>query len=343
MKKLILVSVLCLGLAIFAYGVPNLSAQVEASQATIYTIPGPGAGSHLKGFNDQGEALIKPNILTYANSYRGGARLASCNLNGIGPDEIVTVPRKGGGPQVQFFSKNGVLLGSFWWGPDRSYRDGLDVACGDIDNDGRDEVTVAQNNDGSRVRVYNVDNWQAAEFASWLAFGETAIGANVAMGDLDGDGQSEVLVGAGIGGAPIVRTFEADGERRSQTITVFEPDYIKGIDVASADFDQDGKDDIVVSRLAGSSDIRTYKSGGSERLFGAWKAYGTAPVGARIDAQDIQGDAEAEVVTAAGDGGGPQVRSFNRFGTPLGLNFFAYSTLLRAGVDIAVSTNADNL
>ena len=51
---------------------------------------------------------------------------------------------------------------------------------------------------------------------------------------------------------------------------------------------------------------------------------------------DLDGDGTQEIITAAGIGGGPHIRVFNKDGRPLIGGFFAYDKNFRGGVSLAV-------
>ncbi|MFH2104900.1 MAG: hypothetical protein ABII72_01550 [Parcubacteria group bacterium] len=75
----------------------------------------------------------------------------------------------------------------------------------------------------------------------------------------------------------------------------------------------------------------------SKTVLGTWNAYGAPEVGANVDMVDLNGDGLMEILTGAGDGGGPQVRGFAADGTSVASinNFFAYQANFRGGVDVA--------
>ncbi len=152
-----------------------------------------------------------------------GVNLAAGDLDGDGNDEIITGAGPGAvyGPHVRGWTLSGdqvVPLGNVSFLAYGTHRWGVNVACGDIDGDGFDEiVTGAGPGDvfGPHVRGWNVDGGTASPMpgVSFLAYGTPRWGVNVACGDIDGDGIDEIVTGPGpseVFGAH-VRGWNCDG------------------------------------------------------------------------------------------------------------------------------------
>jgi phosphodiesterase/alkaline phosphatase D-like protein len=121
----------------FSGGVSVAAGDVNGDGAfDIITGAGPGGGPHVKafGFGAPAPALGARQELAsfyaYDANFRGGVSVASGNINGLGPDEIITGAGAGGGPHVKAFSRSteGTLnTVSSFFAYDPSFRGGVEV------------------------------------------------------------------------------------------------------------------------------------------------------------------------------------------------------------------------
>ncbi len=195
------------------------------------------------------------------------------------------------------------------------------------------------------VRVYSPLG--GTPLAEWSAYGTPAWGVNLAAGDLDGNGATEVLTGAGPGAVfgPHVRAFSTTGTPVSAVNFLAYGTNKYGVNVACGDLDGDGMDEIVTGAGPGAvfgPHVRGWNSdGGSVASIPgvSYFAYGTLKYGVNVTAGDIDGDGMDEIVTGAGPGAvfGPHVRGWNVDGGPAssipGVSYFAYGTL-KFGVNV---------
>lgn len=128
-------------------------------------------------------------------------------------------------------------------------------------------------------------------------------GVRLAMGDVDGDGEVEIVTGAGPGGGPQVRIFDLDGNVEGQFFTFEQGDRL-GIFVSVGDVNGDGIDEIVVTQgEGGTGQVRLFNRHG--HLKGAFFPLGRSDGGVRVALTNIDDDPELELVsTLAMDGDG---------------------------------------
>jgi hypothetical protein len=168
-------------------------------------------------------------------------------------------------------------------------------------------------------------------------------GMYVAGGDLDGDGNADVVVGE----RGVVKIRDAGGQAIAQDIRPY-GDALNGeIRVAVADVDGDGKADVVTAPgPGGGPHIRVFKRSGTDmvpiagQLGSGIMAYASNFTGGvYVAAANLGGDGKAEIVTGAGPGGGPHVRVFNPDGSKMagqiGEGFYAYGAEFHGGVRVA--------
>jgi len=263
-----------LGPEIVPYGVDKYGANPGAGDLDgdgvdeILTGPGPGAvfGPHVRAFELDGTPLPAVSFLAYGTN-KFGVNVAAGDLDGDGFDEIITGAGPGAvfGPHVRGWDYDGASpvnpmpgVSFFAYGTPRW---GVNVACGDIDGDGFDEIVTGAGPGavfGPHVRAFNHDGTPPATpdpAVSFFAYGTPRWGVNVACGDIDGDGVDEIITGAGPGeifGAH-VRAFNYDGDSVAPivapmpNVSFFAYGYDYGVQVGSTDLDGDGADEIIVA------------------------------------------------------------------------------------------------
>lgn len=182
---------------------------------------GAGGGPHVKAFNVYG--YEQQNFFAYDPSFAGGVSVAAGDLDGDGRDEVVTAAGAGGGPHVKAFGVYGgnyvVEVRSFY-AFDSTFAGGVNVASGDTDGDGRDEIIVAPAIGGeSVVRIF-----KSNETVSIVAFDPRFLGG-VRVGFSNGI----LRVGAGPGGSPHVRGFATPGFNEVSSFYAYDETYTGGV------------------------------------------------------------------------------------------------------------------
>ena len=216
----------------------------------------PGETPTVRIFTKDG--LLAAQFLAFDSSYRGGVNVAVGDLNGDGREEIVAVPASAAAPRVRWFDGTGKRLGEFLAGTSQQ-RLGLRLAVLDLDGDGLGEVIVAPTDAASRqVRAYGTDGQLKLFFEP---FGRSYRGGfELATGDLNGDGQDELVVAAGAGGPPRVSVFNRLGVQTSSFLA-YDGKTTAGLMVGVAsNGGSEGR--ILVGRL-GSGELRRYTKDGT--------------------------------------------------------------------------------
>ncbi len=182
----------------------------------------------------------------YGKNYRAGINFAIGNLVGDGRLEIITGTGAGAGPQVRIFDSNGQPIHPGFFAFDKNSRGGVNVALGDVNADGYAEIiTGAGKGMAPQVNIFNRQGKSIN--VSFLAYDKSFKGGvNVAVGDLNSDGKSEIITGAGIGGGPHIRIFNEQGKTLN-SFFAFDKSKRQGVKVSVGDMDGDGKIEILAS------------------------------------------------------------------------------------------------
>ncbi len=170
-------------------------------------------------------------------------------------------------------------------------------------------------------------------------------GSRVAVGDFDGDGTADYAVGAGPGAQPEVKVFSGKDGHLMADFMAFEWYFQGGVYVAAGDVNGDGRDELIVGAGAGGGPrVKVIDLTTNQVLADFWGiADANFRGGARPAAGDINGDGKADLVVAAGEGGGPRVaiydgRSVGNLQQPTRLvpDFYAFESTLTNGAYVAV-------
>jgi len=271
----------------------------------------------------------------YDPVFRGGVSVAVADFTADGVPDVVAAAGAGGAPQVRVFDgATGNVLRE-WTAYDPAFTGGVFVAGGDVTGDGTpDVVTGAGPGGGPHMKVF--DGANGALVRQWMAY-DTAFrgGVSVAAGDIDGDNRADVLTGAGPGGGPHVKVFSgATGALLTQAFA-YEADFRGGVWVTAGDVDGDGRAEVITAPGEGGGPFVKVLRGTDLSLLRGFLAYDAAfRGGTRVAAVDATGDGKAEIVTAAGPGGGPHVRLFDGGTGSEVYGLMAFDPALRRGIFI---------
>ena len=340
-------------------GVVNLTGGQAA-----FTVTSPTAGSHVFSASYGGGSLPSGFPLQTSVSNRVSATVRA-------GDSLFVVGGRPGRVQVRRV-RDGALVADFApYGP--AYTGGVSVAAGDVNGDGYQDIITGATVGNPDVRVYDgraiangtfdAANPNASLLAQWFAYGlNFNVGANVAVGDVNGDGFADVVTGASAGN-PDVRVysgkdiaqgrFNPNGSSLLAQWFAYGLQFNIGANVAVGDVNSDGFADIVTGATAGNPDVRVFNgkdiadhAGGSAPvhpgMIAQFFAYALQfNIGVNVAVADVNSDGYADVITGAA-AGNPQVRVYN--GQDLGGGranlvdqFFAYNLNGNIGVTVAAA------
>lgn len=201
------------------------------------------AGNQLLGWRADGQPLV--NVYPYGAGYSGTLRVTIVDVNGDGAMEYVVAPSAGAQP-IKIYDIDGNAVGDEWYPFGKKFTRGVSLAVAPTGPLGEIRFIVSASGVGEAPRVFIFDT-QFKKVREWLAFEKKYRGGvSVAAGDVNGDGVAEIVVGAGLGKPPVVRTFSEAGKAIAPEFTAYKTVRRTGADVRVADVDFDGQQDIVV-------------------------------------------------------------------------------------------------
>ena len=227
-----------------------------AAGGELITGNGQGETPQVRVFSGAGTPLAE--FYAFDRTFLGGVRVASCDVNGDGRDELIAAQGPGGG-RVRVLSLAGgfvsevVAFDAF----ESGFTGGVNVACADLDLDGRADVVVGP--EGGRapdVKVLTVGALSAVVTAQFQAYepGFTG-GVRVAAARFGGSavvGAFNIATMPGPGRAVEVRTWQVNGATVTFGIGAALSAATTGARVALGDINNDAMLDLVVTPDTGS-------------------------------------------------------------------------------------------
>lgn len=292
--------------------------------------------AHVKGFD--AFANLSPRYNSYVEDWTRDGSLAARAREGFSS----SIVGSGIGKRATVY-----LTSYFQTHPYGEFRGGVEVASADIVGDVGDEIITAPGpGGGPHVKVLNAErppNSPSAglpdyrEEVSFFAYApEFTGGVRIAVGDVLGDNKPEIVTAPGPGGGPHIRVFSAAGVLLQQFLA-YAPNVTSGVSVAIGDIVAGGKQEIVTGAgPGGAAHVRTFDATGKAVGSGFYAYDPSFTGGVWVAAGDVDGQGADDIVTGAGAGGMPHVRTFTSpdgaFTSP---GFFAYEDI-PTGVRVAV-------
>ena len=161
----------------------------------------------------------------------------------------------------------------------------------------------------AHVKVY--DGATGAELLSFYAFDNYQGAISVALGDLDGDGKAELIVGSQTD-SNTVHVYATDGKLIRSFYAY--SDYAGGLNVSASDLDGDGTAEVFTSAVGagGGPHVKAFSAADFSEAISLYAA-DTAPTNRRVSVAvgDLNGDGEADIVSASTGPDGARIRAIN--------------------------------
>ncbi len=205
-----------------------------------------GAGPQVRVFDGSGNVVSQ--FFAYGTEFRGGVTLTTGDIDGDGVDEIITVPKANSAPHVRVFDYDGTEVAQFF-AYASTVRGSYHVSTGDVDADGTADIIVTPGPGlGPQVAMFTGNGELIRRF---FAYATTFRGGmHASVGDVDGDGENEVIATPESDAGPHVRVFNTAGAVESSFFAY--ATHLRGsFSSVIADVNSDGISDIVTAPGAG--------------------------------------------------------------------------------------------
>jgi hypothetical protein len=143
-------------------------------------------------------------------------------------------------------------------------------------------------------------------------------GVRVAVGDVNNDGQDDVVAVPGFGGAPIVKAFEGRTGAAILDVTVFEDTFRGGLYLDVGDVLGTGYAQILVGAgKTGGPRVTLFDAVRNQPAYNYFAYDPALRGGVTVDVAALRAGGQTQIVTGPGTGGGPAVAVWNGYPGPV--------------------------
>ncbi len=148
-------------------------------------------GSGLVVYNHLGQKIKTDTPL--GSKYQGGFTLAFGNVVGDKHGELLVGTGKGRANEIYIYDRFLYKAVARLTPYDKKYADGVQVAAGDVDGDGRDEIITLPETGRPLIRIFNSSLKKRDEYETRGIFG-SASDVRIATADVNFDGKREIML-----------------------------------------------------------------------------------------------------------------------------------------------------
>ncbi|EKE07388.1 MAG: hypothetical protein ACD_18C00100G0002 [uncultured bacterium] len=232
------------------------------------------------------------------------------------------------GAFLRFFRPDASRIRNGFFSFDEKYKGGDKIAYIDLNGNSKKDLFVAS---GNKIEAWREDD---QKFFKIYPFTANYIGQiNIALGDLNSDGFSEIFVAPSKGSSQPIKIYGVYGEEKKLDFYPFGNKYTGGYSLAVGDVDGNGQNELLVTRGGDKTQIYIFDQNFKlKKEFTPFES--NFKFGASVSTGNLDGVGADEIIVGRGNGGKPEVRVFDMSGKLLYQAFTAYASLTNPGVDV---------
>lgn len=237
--------------------------------------------------------------------------MAIADMNGDGKKDIVTLNTVDDASVVRITSAEGDRLQQFT-AYETGQATGGRIAVGDVNGDGTNEVVVASApGKESRIKVFSPNGtvwWKKVVFPKNQ---RRTTGVDIAVGDVNGDGQAEIIAGSRAGAKSTVVVLDRT-KKRTALFRGYEKEYTGGVNVAVGDLNGEHSNEILVAPAGGrAAELRVFTKNGNT-VDETRTPFGIGYTGEiDVTTTDWEGDGQDDITVSRAENGGVHIRTLH--------------------------------
>lgn len=316
--------------------------QFRIQKAALIVIGQRQGGSQVRLFDSQGR-LIK-SFRAFEAKFVGGVSVAMGDLGGDEIDEVIIGSGPGRKPEIRIFRRDGSLIKTIQV-YSASFKGGVNVATGDVNGDGKDEIITSPVSGAKpEIKTFGYSNNRFVEiYPKFLAYSSNFRGGvSIAAGDVNADNKDEIIVVTQSNFKSEVKAFSlVNGRFRqySSSFLAYPRNFVGGSNIATGQLNSSLAKEIIVGPGRNyQPQVKTFYQNNNrfKNLITGFSVYKSAfRNGVSVASADLDMDGTDEIITAPAAGSDAIIKIYKADGKTLVKTFRAFPKTFRAGVKIA--------